>query len=148
MSDTEPANDNAASWRQLRAAIGEGSGDAPGAPWQKMARALVADLEGFGLMPLFRAACSKDRLVFTTAEHDLLASEPRVTLTFVIEDQTVRVAYSRADIEIKEPLIEAWVSAPVAVRVTLGALRRLWTETRPALPMPAELGERKPPASA
>ena len=73
---------------------------------------------------------------------------PRVTLEFHSGEQTVRIAYGRTDLASHAPLLDAWVSAPVAVQVTLGALRRLWTETRPTLPMPGELEERKFPASA
>ena len=108
--------------------------------------AVVTELAGGGLTGIFRAARTADRLVFSTSEHGQLADEPRVTLTFLPEDETVKVAYGRGDIESRAPWIEAWVSATVAGQVTLGALRRLWTETKPGVPLPEELRERKPPA--
>ena len=140
MSQPESSpEDNATAWRQLRATVEELPGSKDPAPWRGMVLAFLADLEGFGLPALLRVERVGDRLVFSLPEAENPTDTPRVALSFLPEDQTVKVAYYRGDSEVKAPLIEAWVSAPAAVQVTFGALRRLWTETRPALPMPEEL---------
>ena len=130
---------NAESWQQLRVRIEEDSDDVRRAPWQELARQVLSELEKLGMGPLFRVGMSRSHVIFSTAEHHGLKNEPRVTLGFLPETQEVRIAYSKADIEVQAPLIEAWVSAAVAGQVTAGGLRRLWTETRPDVPMPEEL---------
>ena len=136
---------NAESWQQLRKFIEEFPGNARSSAWKQMAGGVVSELERRGLIPLFRAGKSMQHVIFSTSDHHGLRDEPRVTLEFQPEQQEVRIAYSKADIRFHEPLIEAWVSAPVALQVTLGALRRLWTETWPAQPMPEELQEHNRP---
>ena len=139
MNEPEPSPDHAASWRQLRASLEVGPGGQGSSAWQGMAIKLLSELDGFGLASLLRVTRVADRLALALAGTENPEDAPRVTLTFLPEDQTVRVAYSRWNIETKAPLIEAWVSAPVAVQVTFGTLRRLWTETHPTLPLPEEL---------
>ena len=139
MSQPESSPDHAESWRQLRASLEAGPGDKGALPWKGMGLSFLSELEGFGLPPLLRVARVADRLVFSLPDMEGLADAPRVTLTFLPGDHTVQVAYSRWDIESKAPLIDAQVSASAAVQVACGALRRLWTETRPALPIPEEL---------
>ena len=101
-----------------------------------------------GLTAFFRVGHAGQHVVFSTADLHGPGPAPRVTLEFHPGEQTVRIAYGRTDLASHAPLLDAWVSAPVAVQVTLGALRRLWTETRPTVPMPQELDERKSAASA
>lgn len=136
---------NAESWREIQNFIKGLPEDTEWLRWKAMARTVISDLEKLGLATLFWVGGSGEYVVFALVDPHRLAAEPRVTLGFQPEQQTVRVAYSRSDLREKEPLIEAWVSVSSAVMVTLGALRRLWTETRPAVPMPEGLAERKAP---
>ena len=144
----EPSQNHAESWRQIRAFLDEPPGDADGRQWQGMARSIVVELEKLGLPGWFRVDGSARQVILSTAESLGPDSGPRVTLEFQPAQQTVRIAYGHSDLAARAPLLDAWVSAPTAVQVTLGALRRLWTETRPTVPMPEELQERKPPGSA
>ena len=138
MSEPLSPQDPVEPWRQLRASL-EGDSGEGALPRKRMVLALMAELEASGLAGLFRVVRVGERLVFSVAEGGQAGEHPHVALTFLPEDQSVKVAYGRGDSESKAPLIEAWVSAAVAVQVTAGGLRRLWTETRPDVPMPEEL---------
>jgi hypothetical protein len=104
-----------------------------------MVRNLVAALEAQSLVPFFRIGQSMHHIIFSTLDHHRLTSEPRVTLEFNPKDQTVRVAYSSANLYFSEPLSEHRVPANDSVNTTLGYLRRLWTETKPSTPIPDAL---------
>ena len=142
MSQPLPSQDPAASWRQVRASLEAGQDEGDALPWKRIVLAVVTELGEGGVDRLFWLKRVGDRLVLCVLEGGEAADEPRVTLTFLPEDQTVKVAYGRGDIEAKAPMIEAWVSAAVAVQVTMGGLRRLWTESKPGAPMPEALQER------
>ena len=139
----EPPEDPAESWRQIQAFIKERPDDADWSGWKGMARGVIAELAQLGLTAFFRVGQAGHHVVFSMADLHVPGPVPRVTLEFHPGPQTVRIAYGRTDLASHAPLLDAWVSAPVAVQVTLGALRRLWTETRPVVPMPKELEERK-----
>ena len=141
MSESPASQDQdpAEPWRQLRASLEGESGGEEALSWRRMVLALMAELEGSGSDGMFRVERVGERLVFSVAEGRQIGEEPHLALTFLPEDQSVKVAYGRGDAEGKAPLIEAWVSAAVAGQVTAGGLRRLWTEGRPGVPMPEEL---------
>jgi hypothetical protein len=104
-----------------------------------MVRHVVSGLEARGLAAFFRIGQSMHHIIFSTLDHHRLTSEPRVTLEFHPKEQTVRVAYSCANLYFNEPLSEESVPVVAAVPSTLSYLRRLWSETRPSIPIPDAL---------
>ena len=104
-----------------------------------MARDIVGALEARGLAPLFRIGQSMHHIIFSTADHHRLSSEPRVTLEFFPKEEIIRVSYSSANLHFSDPVSEERVASSVAVPSVIRYLRRLWCETKPEIPIPDEL---------
>jgi hypothetical protein len=131
--------DKLESWQQIHEFIDEFPDDAYWSKWKPMVRHVVSGLEARGLAAFFRIGQSMHHIIFSTLDHHRLTSEPRVTLEFHPKEQTVRVAYSCANLYFNEPLSEESVPVVAAVPSTLSYLRRLWSETRPSIPIPDAL---------
>ncbi len=131
--------DNPESWKQIHEFIDEFPDDAYWSAWKSMVRDVVTKLEERDLVPLFRIGQSMHHIIFSTVDHHRLTSEPRVTLEFNPKDQTVRVAYSSANLYFSEPLSENRVSVTACLGTTLDYLRRLWTDTKAGTPVPDAL---------
>jgi hypothetical protein len=131
--------DNPESWRHIHEFIEEFPEDKYWSRWKPMVRDVIIALEARGLAEHFRIGQSMHHIIFSTADGHRLTTEPRVTLEFHPNEQRVRVAYSRANLDFNEPDSEESVDAPSAVPSVLLYLRRLWNETRPDIPMPDTL---------
>ncbi len=104
--------------------------------WQNMVRTVVSNLENLGLGEFFRVGQGMHQIIFSTLDHHMLASEPRVTLEFSLNEQTVRIAYGNANLYFHESLSEEAVPIDFATQTTINYLRRLWIETKPETPIP------------
>ena len=100
---------------------------------------VVSVLDARCLAPVFRIGQSMHHIIFLTRDHHQLTSSPRVTLSFLPKEQTVRVTYSCANLHLSEPLSQETMPFSQAVPCILRYLRRLWSETKPALPIPEGL---------
>jgi hypothetical protein len=131
--------DNLESWQDIQQFIAEFPDGDYWSKWKPMARGVVSELEARGLAPLFRIGQSMHHIILSTLDSHRLTSEPRVTLEFHPKEQRVRVAYSCANLYFNEALSEESVSLVAALQTMLGYLRRLWSETKPAIPIPDAL---------
>jgi hypothetical protein len=100
-----------------------------------MVRSVVFSLKEHSLVPLFRIGQSMHHLIISTQDHHRLTSEPRVTLEFHPKEQTVRMAYSCANLGFNEPISQETISISTAMPTIFGYLRRLWSETKPTTPI-------------
>jgi hypothetical protein len=80
-----------------------------------------------------------DHIIFSTLDHHGLEGDPRVTLVFLPKEQRVHVAYSRGNLHFSEALSEESVDVSSAIPCVLRFLHRLWSETRPDVPIPDAL---------
>jgi hypothetical protein len=131
--------DNPESWQRIHEFVNEFPDDAYWSAWKPMVREVLSGLESRGMVPLFRIGQSMHHILFSTLDNHRLTSEPRVTLEFHPEHQTVRIAYSCTNLYFNEPISQETVPVSAAVPVILGYLRRLWSETKPAMPIPRGL---------
>jgi hypothetical protein len=131
--------DNAESWQQIYQFIDEFPDDAYWSQWKPMVRDFVSTLDARGLVTSFRVGQSMHHIIFSTIDHHRLTFEPRVTLEFDPKERTVRVAFSYSNLHFHEPQSQETVPLSTAVSSTLGYLRRLWCETKPATPIPDAL---------
>ena len=128
--------DNPESWQDIHRFVDEFPDDAYWSKWKPMVLGVLSMLESRGLAPLFRIGQSMHHILFSTLDHHRLTSEPRVTLEFHPNEQTVRIAYSCSNLEFNEPLSQETIPIAAAMPLVLGYLRRLWSETKPATPIP------------
>ena len=123
--------DNLESWKQIYHFIdGFSAYGATWSDWQNMVWLVVSNLENRGLSGFFRIGSGMHQIIFSTSDHHMLESEPRVTLEFHPKEQTVRVAYSCANLNFHEPLSEETVPIDLATQTTINYLWRLWIETK------------------
>jgi len=130
--------ENAESWVWIHQFVDEFSDDA-WAEWQQVARNLLGELEARGLNVLFRVGQSLDHIIFSTQEEHGLDGEPRVTLAIDRSEPKLRVAYGNGNLHFDTSQMEKVCTAADAVPTVLSYLKRLWMETKPNSPVPAEL---------
>jgi hypothetical protein len=133
--------DNLESWPYIHAFINRFPDNAYWSEWKRMVRSIISDLETRGAASLFRIGQGMHQILISTLEHHGLASEPRVTLEFDPEQQSVCVSYSQTLVGEEEygfarPLAQERVSISKAMPVVLSYLRRLWIETKPNTNLP------------
>lgn len=131
--------DNPESWRRIHRFIANFPNDEYWSKWKPMVRDVVSELEVRGLASVFRIGQSMHHIIFSTADHHGLGSEPRVTLEFLPREEIIRVMYSYAHLAFSEPAEEERVAPAAAMPCVLGYLRRLWNETKPDINTPAAL---------
>jgi hypothetical protein len=130
-----PPETNLESWHYIHRFIDMFADDDHWSKWKTMARGVVGALEERGLAPVFRIGQSMHDIILSTSErHGLAASELRVKLEFLPDEQVVRVTYGPGKRNIEER-----VASSIAVPCVLNHLRRLWSETKPSAQMPDAL---------
>ena len=127
------------SWQQIHEFVDEFPDDAYWSTWKPMVLHVVSSLELRGLVPLFRIGQSMHQILFSTLDHHRLTSQPRVTLEFRPQDRTIRIAYSYSNIDFNEPISPETIPISACMPSILAYLRRLWSETKPSIPIPDEL---------
>lgn len=135
-----PPKDNLEAWVDIHAFIAAFPDDEYWSRWKPMVEGVVSNLEARGLAPLFRVGQSMHHVIFSTIDHHNLTDEPRVTLEFLPNRGTVRVAYCYANLYFQPAIAEVHVPVSDAVPIVLDYLRRLWIETKPSVPLPSVLG--------
>src|SRR5690606_31292661 len=99
------AKDNPDSWRQIHEFVDGFPDDHPyWQRWKPMVRAVLSELEHRGLDSAFRVGQSMHHIVISTLDHHGLNDEPRVTLEFDVDSNSVRVAYSDGNLYFCEPM--------------------------------------------
>ncbi len=134
------SQENAESWIWIHQFLNDFSH--PGwAVYVQTARNLIAALEGRGLNTLFRIGQSVDHIIISTKEEHGLDGEPHVTFAIDRKEPKLLVAYGTLNLHFSEAQSEETCAADVAVPVVLSYLRRLWIETKPGSPVPAQLAD-------
>ena len=99
----------------------------------------IAELEQRDLVPYFRIGQSMHQIIFSTLDHHVTSSEPRVILEFLPDEMAIRVAYGTANLSFAEPLSEKRVVMAEVIPVVLVFLRRLWEASKPSARIPPAL---------
>jgi len=131
--------DNLESWQHVHDFVSEFPEDDYWSKWKPMVRSVISELESRSLGASLRIGQSMHHIIFSTLDHHRLKDEPRVTLEFHPEEQTVRITYSCSNLHFKEPMSQETVPVSDAISTILTYLRRLWKETKPDVEIPDRL---------
>ena len=131
--------DNLDSWEAIKQSIDEYPDNDEWSVWKRMASHTVSQLENLGLAPIFRIGQGMHHVMISTTDYHRLQNEPRVTLEFHAEDESVRIAYGSTNLGFDEPDSERTVPIEEAVPGILPYLVRLWRQTKPGIDLPQPL---------